>query len=79
MSKIKFHTLPRGGITIPPLAVRDRYRNTSPPSEGKYSILTLPLRGGIEILPLSVRVSIGMFSAHIKENGDTSLSLEVSI
>ena len=45
-------------------------------------ILTLPMREGIlylpcpsgigiEILTLSVRVSIGMFSAHIKEYGNT--------
>ena len=45
-------------------------------------ILTLPMREGIlylpcpsgigiEILTLSVRVSIGMFSAHIKEYGLT--------
>ena len=51
------------------LSPRDEYGNTYPPYEGEYSILTLPVRESIEILPLSVRVSIGMFSAHIKEYG----------
>ena len=54
------------------LSARDEYGNTYPPYEGEYSILTLPVRESIEILPLSVRVSIGMFSAHIKEYGNTS-------
>ena len=59
------------------LSARDEYGNTYPPYEGEYSILTLPVRESIEILPLSVRVSISMFSAHIKENGITSpISIE---
>ena len=64
--------------------------HTFPSLPGSMEILTLPMREGIlyspyqsgmsmEILPLSVRVSIGMFSAHIKEYGNASPQLKESI